>query len=78
MNYVAQVKHETIRKRQQEDIQLVKDKEVQFGRRSLEISDEAREILESYRKGEISSLRKCAKLIGVSHMTVAKWIKELE
>ena len=45
MNYVAQVKHETIRKRQQEDIQLVKDKEVQFGRRSLEISDEAREIL---------------------------------
>ena len=45
MNYVAQVKHETIRKRQQEDIQIVKDKGVQFGRRSLEISDEAREIL---------------------------------
>lgn len=78
LSYVAQVERENIRKRQQEGIQIAKDKGVQFGRRSLEISDDAREILESYRNGEISSLRKCAKLIGVSHMTVAKWIKELE
>ena len=75
---MAQVERENIRKRQQEGIQIAKDKGIQFGRRSLEISDDAREILESYRNGEISSLRKCAKLIGVSHMTVAKWIKELE
>ena len=78
LSYVAQVERENIRKRQEEGIQIAKDKGVQFGRRSLEISDEAREILESYRNGEISSLRKCAELIGVSHMTVAKWIKELE
>ena len=78
LSYVAQVERENIRKRQEEGIQIAKDKGVQFGRRSLEISDEARVILESYCKGEISSLRKCAKLIGVSHMTVAKWVKELE
>jgi hypothetical protein len=34
---------ENIRKRQQEGIQITKNKEVRFCRRSLEISDEARE-----------------------------------
>ena len=42
LSYVAQVERENIRKRQQEGIQIAKDKGVQFGRRSLEISDDAR------------------------------------
>lgn len=77
LSYVAQIERENIKQRQKEGIQIAKEKGVQFGRQSFEISAEAKAIIERYIAGEISSLRKCSQMIGVSHVTVAKWVKQL-
>ncbi|MBO4128074.1 recombinase family protein [Streptococcus suis] len=77
LSYVAQIERENIKQRQKEGIQIAKEKGIQFGRQSFEMTKEAREIIERYNTGEISSLRKCASMIGVSHVTVAKWVKQL-
>ncbi|MBO4108883.1 recombinase family protein [Streptococcus suis] len=77
LSYVAQIERENIKQRQKEGIEIAKAKGTQFGRQSFEISAEAKMIVEQYMAGEISSLRKCGQMIGVSHVTVAKWVKQL-
>lgn len=75
LSYVAQIERENLRQRQSEGIQIAKEKGIQFGRQKCEISERAEAILLRYIDGEISSLRKCAEMIGVSHATVAKWVR---
>ncbi len=78
LSYVAQIERENIRQRQQEGIYLAKQKGVQFGRKQKSLPANGREVLQGYLNGSVTSLRKCADMLGVSHMTVKKWLKELE
>ena len=74
-SYVAQVERENIRKRQQEGIQIAKDKGVQFGRRSLKYLMMLERFLRVIAMEKSPHLENVPNWSGVSHMTVAKWIK---
>lgn len=75
LSYVAQIERENIHQRQKEGIQEAKKKGVRFGRPPKQISEEFDMIAKRWSEGQIS-LRSGAKLLGVSHTTFAKWLKE--
>lgn len=77
MSYVAQIERENTHKRQMEGIREAQKREVQFGRKSLTKPDNYDEVAELWRNGQIS-LRAGAKLLGVSHATFSKWLKEFD
>ena len=55
LSFVAENERETMRQRQAEGIRIAKLKGVKFGRPPLDIPDGFIEIVDSYRKGEITS-----------------------
>lgn len=74
MSYVAQIERENTHKRQMEGIREAKKKGVQFGRKSIAKPDNYGEVVALWKDGKIS-LREGAKLLGISHTTFSKWLK---
>ena len=75
LSYVAQVKRENIHQRQMEGIREARRRGVQLGRPRIPIPDEFHAVSDMVRKNKMS-LREGAKVLGVSHTTLKKWIKE--
>lgn len=77
LSYVAQIERENIKQRQAEGIKLAKEKGVKFGRPTIPIPKEFKEVYDLYSKGEISK-RTSAKLLGTNHVTFSNWILRYE
>ncbi len=75
LSYVAQTEREFIRQRQAEGIAAAKARGVQFGRRPAERPPEFKKLKEQFQKQEISA-RAAAQILGITHSTFLRWIKE--
>lgn len=76
LSYVAQTEREFIRQRQQEGIAAAKARGVHFGRKPIEKPDNYDEIMDIWRRKEISG-RTAAQLLGISHTAFQKWLKKI-
>lgn len=76
LSYVAQIERENTHQRQMEGIKEAKKRGVKFGRPKQEKPDEFMEVVKLWQKGEVN-LRTGASILGVSHATFSKWIKEV-
>ena len=74
LSYVAQTEREFIRQRQTEGIAAAKARGIEFGRRPMERSEKYYELLEAWENKRISA-REAAKLLGITHRTFLKWVK---
>lgn len=77
LSYVAQVERENIHQRQMEGIREARKRGVHLGRPSIPIPEGFYAVTDKVRKQKMS-LREGAKVLGVSHTTLKKWIKEQE
>ena len=75
LSYVAQVERDFIRQRQREGIDAAMARGVKFGRTSMTRPVQFDSVRESWKQGKISA-RAAAKLLGVSHSTFLRWVKE--
>ena len=75
LSYVAQVERENIHQRQMEGIREARKRGVHLGRPSIPIPDEFYSVSDMVGKN-MMSLREGAKVLGVSHTTLKKWIQE--
>ncbi|MBW9212839.1 MULTISPECIES: recombinase family protein [Terrabacteria group] len=75
LSYVAQIERENTHQRQMEGIWEAKKRGVKFGRTKKEIPKEFHEVAYRWKKKEIS-IRQGAKILGISHTLLAKWLKE--
>lgn len=75
LSYVAQIERENTYQRQMEGIQEAKKRGVKFGRNKKEIPKEFHELADRWKNKEIS-IRQGAKILGISHTLMAKWLKE--
>lgn len=73
--YMAEKERETTLKRQEEGIRAAKARGVKFGRRPMEKPENYEEVKEQWRKKEIGC-KNAAKLLGISHTTFLKWMKD--
>lgn len=76
LSYVAQTEREFIRQRQKEGIYLAKKRGVKFGRKPKEKPNNFIKIANQWKNGDISA-RGAAKLLGITHQTFLRWIKEM-
>ena len=74
LSYVAQTEREFIRQRQAEGIAAAKARGVKFGRMPKERPDEYQDVLDKWRKGDISA-RAAGRALNVSHATFLKWVR---
>ena len=74
LSYVAETERDFIRQRQAEGIAAAKSRGVKFGRQSMPRPDNYDEVYQQWKQGKISA-RKAAKLLGVSHFTFLRWVK---
>lgn len=77
LSYVAQIERENIKQRQAEGIKIAKEKGIKFGRPTLPIPKEFKEIYKLYLKGQISK-RAASRLLDTNHVTFSNWIKRYE
>ena len=77
MSAFAQVEHDFIKQRQAEGIAAAKARGVRFGHERMPIPQNFPEVYASWKNGEISA-RKAGKLLGVTHNTFLRWVKERE
>lgn len=77
LSYVAQTEREFIRQRQKEGIAAAKARGVRFGRKPIEKPDNYDEVMEAWKRKEISG-RQAAQQLGVSHTAFQNWIKKLD
>lgn len=77
LSYVAQVERENIHQRQMEGIREARKRGVHLGRPAIPIPEGFYAVADKVRKKNMS-LREGAKVLGVSHTTLKKWIKEQE
>lgn len=75
LSYVAQIERENIHQRQMEGIREAKKRGVKFGRSKIKIPEEFYYIANKWMERELT-LRQGSKLLGISHTTLAKWLKE--
>lgn len=75
LSFVAENERETMRQRQAEGIRMAKLKGIKFGRPSVETPENFIEIMDSYRKKEITSADAC-KLTGLSRGTFFRKMKK--
>lgn len=73
LSYVAQVERENIRQRQAEEIRIVRQKGVVFGRAEIDMPDNFYAVAIKWQRGQVN-LREGAKMLSVSHSTFAKWL----
>lgn len=77
LSYVAQTEREFIRQRQREGIAAAKARGVHFGRKPMEKPENYDEVMELWRRREISG-RNAAQQLGISHTAFQKWVKKEE
>ena len=75
MSAFAQIERDFIRQRQREGIEAAKAKGVHFGRLPIPKPDNYNEVYQQWKNGLISA-RRAAKLLGVSHFTFLRWVKD--
>lgn len=75
LSYVAQTEREFIRQRQAEGIAAAKARGVEFGRRPMARPAEYEELKRRWEKKEISA-RAAAQVLGITHSTFLRWVKE--
>jgi DNA invertase Pin-like site-specific DNA recombinase len=75
LSYVAQQEREFIRQRQAEGIKAAKAKGVRFGKPPMERPKQFPEILEAWRRGEISA-REAGRRLGISYKTFLTWARK--
>ena len=75
LSYVAQKEREFIRQRQAEGIAAAHAKGVVFGRPPKAIPDEYENLCIRWKAKELSA-RQAASMLGVSHVTFLKWVRE--
>ena len=73
--YVAQTEREFNHQRQAEGIAAAKARGVHFGRKPMERPENTDRVIKKYIAGEFSS-RAGACILGVSHTTFMRWVKE--
>ena len=74
LSYVAETERDFIRQRQAEGIAAAKTRGVKFGRHTIPRPDNYDEVYQQWKQGKLSA-RKAAKLLGVSHFTFLRWVK---
>ena len=74
MSAFAQIERDFIRQRQREGIEAAKARGVRFGRLPISKPDNYNEVYQQWKNGSISA-RAAAKLLGVSHFTFLRWVK---
>jgi DNA invertase Pin-like site-specific DNA recombinase len=74
LSYVAQTEREFLRRRQAEGIQAAKTRGVRFGRPPSERTALFMELLEAWRKHEISA-REAARQLSINHSTFLSWAR---
>jgi len=77
LSYVAQTEREFIRQRQAEGIAAAKARGVRFGRAPLPQPPEYPQVYKRWKNDELSA-RKAGELLGVTHQTFLKWVKQQE
>jgi len=75
LSYVAQQEREFIRQRQAEGIAAAKERGVKFGKSPMERPVHFREVLEIWKRKEISA-REAGRRLGVTHPTFLSWVHE--
>ena len=75
LSYVAQTEREFIRQRQAEGIAAAKAQGVRFGRKPMERPGIYAAIKEQWKQDQISA-RTATKLLGITHGTFLRWVKE--
>ena len=75
LSYVAQVERENIHRRQAEGIAAARARGTRFGRPLKERPAQYREVVGSYKRGELTKTR-AAQLLGVSRATFDKWLAQ--
>lgn len=75
LSYVAQIERENTHQRQMEVIVEAKKRGVKFGRSKKEIPEEFYDVAKRWMKGKLS-LRQGSQMLGISHATLAKWLRE--
>ena len=75
LSFVAQSERENIRKRQTEGIAAAKARGVQFGRPSKPIPDNFGELLQKWKKGELS-VKEITRLCAISEATFYRRLRE--
>ena len=74
MSAFAQIERDFIRQRQREGIEAAKARGVRFGRLPIPKPDNYNKVYQQWKNGYISA-RAAAKLLGVSHFTFLRWVK---
>ena len=74
MSAFAQIERDFIRQRQREGIEAAKARGVRFGRLPIPKPDNYNKVYQQWKNGAISA-RAAAKLLGVSHFTFLRWVK---
>lgn len=74
LSFVAETEREFIHQRQAEGIAAAKARGVKFGRQPLPRPDNYEEVYQKWQQGQLSA-RKAAKILGVSHFTFLRWVK---
>ena len=77
LSYVAQTEREFIRQRQAECIAAAKARGVHMGRCPMEIPEAFHGAYDRWKAGEVSA-RGAARLLGISHHTFLKWVRQKE
>ncbi|MGN1416890.1 MAG: recombinase family protein [Oscillospiraceae bacterium] len=75
LSYVAETERTFIRQRQAEGILAARQRGVRFGRPPKERTGEFYHLKDEYLSGNISA-RKAAAMLGITHTTFTKWVKE--
>lgn len=75
--YVAQTERDFNRQRQAEGIAAAKARGVHFGRNPIDRPENTERIVKEYLNGEFSA-RAGAFILGVSHTTFLRWVKEIQ
>ena len=75
LSYVAETERQFNKQRQAEGIAAAKARGVKFGSQPMVRPAALGEVMAQWRQGEVTS-RKAGALLGVSHTTFLKWVKE--
>ncbi len=74
LSYVAETEREFIRRRQREGIDAAKLRGTHFGRKPMERPGNYDAVFALWQSGEISG-RRAAGMLGISHTTFRKWVR---
>ena len=74
LSFIAQNERENIRQRQAEGIRIAKEKGVKFGRPKVKLPDNKDEIIDKYKRKEITN-KEASKILGISRGTFFRILK---